>query len=281
MTGNRCHVLFALVGITSAGSGTAAHGQNGTGRWRVEYHTSALAVEEVKELGKSPGNGADLGVAVKLRNVSGRSITGIAISGASPETIAYAPAKTEGLNPDATCTMHVAIYPRSDEDRVIRVVAVLFTDRIPDDGDSAAIAHMRCERSGMLFGYARCSAILSQLDPSRLDDASIQTGIQELNSMPGRDVSSAPEFSELKSRLQVDRRISGAGPDAIHSIVMGVEGARGLCRTVIEEMKRPTTCSVPPAEQNRVGCLQGLKRDYQTRISTFRALADRDLEVER
>ncbi|MGO9094478.1 MAG: hypothetical protein ACLQGV_04580 [Bryobacteraceae bacterium] len=279
MTGTRyCH-LIAVAWFTLAGCSAIVCGQDKVDGWTIEYQAKALRVESVQELGTEPNTGVDLGVSVKLGNVSGRVVTGYAIGLGSPEGTVRVAVLKDGLQPDASFDFRLSFRPGTPRVRIVRVAAVLFGDRAADDGEPATIEEMRLNRLGEFLEYARCSKILDGLDSSPLDDASVQAVTKTLNQMPIEAVLlvSLPG----PPQLQASKRVSGASPEARRSLISGVDSARHILQRDLKDLMRlPATSATAPAGQERAQQYAKLKRDHEKLLARLQALAVRDEEVE-
>ncbi len=161
--------------------------------------------------------------------------------------------------------------------RRVRLNAVLFADKGPDDGDRSAGQVLRFERLGGFLEENRCLRMLNRLDPSMLDDASVTQLLASVGESPKTlDEALGSLTQDPQSRVGSDERIRGASADARKAFLTKVRAHRYWCN---ERVRRLTKLAASP-ETERTVRVKGLRLEYQRAVDTLRPLCERDMEVE-
>ncbi len=272
MTYSRSRLGRVLACIMVASVPVAVRAQQVVGSWTVEYRTRALKVEAVDE---SMWEGNARLVRVKLKNNSTRPITAIAIDVEGTTSTQDFAWRGTPLNPSDTTDVEVKNRVGGEAYRRLRLDAVLFGDKGPDDGDPSGIHELRFARLGSLLEASRCFGVLGRLDRARLDQAALTELLASMNEAPrtlDEALVSLPRDPQLKAGLYERVRAASAGARKV--FLTQVKVGRYRCS---EEVRRLTQLS----EAKRTLAFEELRRRLLTTIEGLRPLSERDMEVER
>jgi len=129
------------------------------GEWTIVYHTKAVTVVKVE----STGTGDSLRASLTAQNISGRTITALAVGREESHALWVPHSFQPAWEPGATETFKIGYGPGLS---VIYVRAVLFRDgEAAGDGDRDEIEYMRFYRLGRLLEETSCEAKLRALVP--------------------------------------------------------------------------------------------------------------------
>ncbi|MGO9009482.1 MAG: hypothetical protein ACLQPN_05205 [Bryobacteraceae bacterium] len=222
---SRCAFVLALA--IFAGRPATVRAQDKVGQWMIDYHTKAVTVLAVNHRAGSVG--AEL-FGFNVENSSGRPITALSFRVGSNRGRAIHPFQP-ALEPGATGFCEFS-RPAGEESSV-HIVAVLFADgEAAADGDSAEVEFMRFQRLGEVLEGASCEAIFNGLDPTHLDDASLNGAISSADQSTRSLETILASFpdSPLKRKLQ------GASVAATGAFLAGVQDSSRACRWTLEQL---------------------------------------------